>query len=103
MEVQDGWTETQPDCVVEAGTKWGGSAALQASLLEFLEPDAKVIWIDITNMSAEACKHPAAVKRVLFEAVLPIREVARLEHERDVRDAVARHALSLQVLTRSSG
>jgi cephalosporin hydroxylase len=60
--------ELEPDYIVEAGTLYGGSAVYYASLLEFVNPDAKVLTIDINKaqIHAEATSHPLWAKRVKF-------------------------------------
>lgn len=68
----DVWTaqeiisEVKPDYIIETGTLYGGSALLWASILEQVNPDGKVITIDIEDKSAEARKMPLARKRIEF-------------------------------------
>jgi len=64
--VQEILSEVKPDFVVETGTLHGGSALLWASILENVNPGAKVITIDIENMSQEARKMPIAKRSVEF-------------------------------------
>jgi len=60
--------EIKPDYVVEAGTLYGGSAVYYAGLLEFVNPTAKVLTVDINQdqIHAEALEHPLWAKRVKF-------------------------------------
>jgi cephalosporin hydroxylase len=53
--------ETKPDFVVEAGTNNGGGALVWATLLSVINPDAKVLTIDIAD------KHQAAQQAPLFQ------------------------------------
>ena len=48
----------KPDVIVETGTLQGGSAALWAMFLEHVNPEGRVITIDIENESAEARELP---------------------------------------------
>lgn len=58
--------EVKPEVVVEAGTKFGGSAVLWATLLEHITPGGRVITIDIVNKAQKARRHPVAKERVHF-------------------------------------
>ena len=58
--------ETKPDVIVEAGTHQGGSAVLYAMLFEFLNPDGRVITIDIADKTKKARELPIFQKRVDF-------------------------------------
>jgi cephalosporin hydroxylase len=58
--------EVKPDFVVEAGTFTGGSAALWATILEHIDPDARVITIDIEDRTAKARKLPIVQRKVDF-------------------------------------
>lgn len=58
--------EVKPDFLVEAGTLEGGSAALWATYLEQINPDAKVITIDIVDKVTAAKELPIVKKRVEF-------------------------------------
>jgi cephalosporin hydroxylase len=60
--------EVVPDYVIEAGTLYGGSALYYAAMLEFINPDAKVLTVDINEeqIHAEAKNHPLWAKRVKF-------------------------------------
>jgi cephalosporin hydroxylase len=55
---QEVFFETKPDFVVETGTNQGGGTLLWATLLSAINPDAKVLTIDIEDKSAEARRHP---------------------------------------------
>lgn len=54
----------KPDVIVETGTHYGGSAALWAMYLEHVNPEGRVITIDIQNNSAEARELPIWRRRV---------------------------------------
>jgi len=56
--------EVKPDVIVETGTLFGGSAALWAMFLEQVNPEGRVITIDIENESAEARELPISRRRV---------------------------------------
>lgn len=58
--------EVKPDFIVETGTLEGGSAVLWAMLLEFINPDARVITIDIYDKVTTAKDLPVVKKRVDF-------------------------------------
>jgi cephalosporin hydroxylase len=58
--------EVKPDVVIETGTKFGGSAVLWSMLLEYIQPSARVITIDVVNKAQKARRHPLAQKRVKF-------------------------------------
>src|SRR5436305_4376676 len=60
-------SETRPDFIVECGTFHGGSAVLWATILQQVNPEGKVITIDVaTKLSAEARLLPLARERVVF-------------------------------------
>jgi cephalosporin hydroxylase len=61
-------SEVEPDYVVEAGTLYGGSAVFYAAMLEFINPDGKVLTVDINEeqIPAEAKSHPLWSRRVKF-------------------------------------
>lgn len=64
---QEIMAEVKPDFVIEAGTFEGGSAILWATMLEHINPDGRVITIDIEDQRVEAAKnHPLAKERVDF-------------------------------------
>jgi cephalosporin hydroxylase len=56
--------QVKPDVIVETGTLYGGSAALWAMFLEQVNPEGRVITIDIENDSAEARELPISRRRV---------------------------------------
>ena len=56
--------KVKPDVIVETGTLYGGSAALWAMVLEHVNPQGRVITIDIENDSAEARELPISRRRV---------------------------------------
>jgi cephalosporin hydroxylase len=56
--------EVKPDVIIETGTFKGGSAALWAMFLEHVNPEGRVITIDIKNMSAKARRLPISRRRV---------------------------------------
>ena len=59
--------EVKPDIIVEAGTYHGGSAALWAVILEHINPDGRVITIDIEDQRARrAIRLPISKRRVDF-------------------------------------
>jgi cephalosporin hydroxylase len=64
---QEIFFEVKPDVVVEAGTYQGGSALLWAMFLQQINPEARVITIDIMDMRAFLARnHPLAKSRVDF-------------------------------------
>ena len=46
----------KPDFIVETGTLFGGSAALWATILQQVNPDGRVITIDIKDQASESKK-----------------------------------------------
>ena len=58
--------EVKPDFVVETGTLWGGSAALWAMFLEEINPEGRVITIDIEDFVTEAKELPIWKRKVDF-------------------------------------
>jgi len=65
--IQEILSEVRPDVMIEAGTYHGGSAILWAMILEQLNPDSRVITIDIEDQREKrAKKHPIARERVDF-------------------------------------
>jgi cephalosporin hydroxylase len=60
--------EVKPDYIVEAGTLYGGSAVYYAAMLEFINPNGKVLTVDINEeqIHAEAKANPLWSKRVKF-------------------------------------
>ena len=57
--------EVKPDVVVETGTFKGGSAALWATFLAQINPNGRVITIDIQDKRTEAAKNLPIVKRMV--------------------------------------
>lgn len=58
--------DVKPDFFVEAGTYHGGSAALWAMILEQINPDARVITIDIEDQVSDAKKLDIFRRKVDF-------------------------------------
>lgn len=59
--------EVKPDFIIECGTFKGGSAVLWASMLMHINPDGRVITIDIEDQRVkEALDHPLTKERVDF-------------------------------------
>lgn len=59
--------EVKPDFIIECGTYKGGSALLWASMLMHINPEGRVITIDIEDQrTPEAINHPLARERVDF-------------------------------------
>lgn len=58
--------ETRPEVIVEAGTHRGGSALLWAMLLEQVEPEGRVITIDIDDKRTEEAKGHRLAGKVDF-------------------------------------
>lgn len=58
--------ETKPDVIVECGAHKGGSAALWAMILEHVNPEGRVIAIDIEDQFEEAKQLPICQRRVEF-------------------------------------
>ena len=60
--------QIKPDYIIEAGTLFGGSAVYYAGMLEFINPDGKVLTVDINEeqIHDEARNHPLWAKRVKF-------------------------------------
>lgn len=56
----------KPDVILEAGTFQGGSALLWAMFLEHVNPEGRVITIDITPQAFEARTRKLAMERVDF-------------------------------------
>src|SRR5262245_59148533 len=59
-------TEVKPDFVIDSGTFAGGSAALWATILEQVNPDARVITIDVNDNAAPYKEVPILKKKVDF-------------------------------------
>lgn len=64
--IQEVIYEVRPDFIIEAGTFKGGSAALWAMLLEQVNPDGRVITIDVTDITEEARQLPVVQRKVDF-------------------------------------
>jgi cephalosporin hydroxylase len=58
--------EVKPDVIVESGTLFGGSAALWAMLLEQVNPEGRVVTIDVEDRATEARQLPLVRRRVDF-------------------------------------
>ncbi|MCZ6463717.1 MAG: CmcI family methyltransferase [Proteobacteria bacterium] len=56
--------EVVPDFIVETGTYKGGSAALWAMILEQVNPEGRIISVDIVDFAAEARKLPIVQRKV---------------------------------------
>ena len=63
---QEIFFEVKPDFIVETGTYYGGSAALWATILEHINPEGRVITIDVEDRSEEARKLPIVQRKVDF-------------------------------------
>ncbi len=59
-------TEVKPDVMIETGTYKGGSALIWAMILNQINPDARVITIDIEDHSADFPKSPLFRDKVDF-------------------------------------
>jgi cephalosporin hydroxylase len=58
--------QVKPDFIVETGTWHGGSAALWATILEQVNPDGRVITLDINDNVSVAKELPIVKQRVEF-------------------------------------
>jgi len=58
--------KVKPDVIVEAGTQYGGSAALWATILEQVNPAGRVITIDIKDQAGAAKNLPIVKEKVDF-------------------------------------
>lgn len=58
--------ETKPDFIIEAGTYHGGSALLWAMILEQVNPDGKVLTIDIKTPPPELFERTLYKERIEF-------------------------------------
>jgi cephalosporin hydroxylase len=58
--------DVKPDFIVEAGTLHGGSAALWATILQQVNPNGRIITIDIEDKAADAKKLPIVRQHVDF-------------------------------------
>jgi cephalosporin hydroxylase len=59
-------SEIKPDYIIETGTFHGGSAVLWATILDQVNPDGRVITIDVEDLSSEARKLSIAQRKVDF-------------------------------------
>ena len=64
--IQEILFEIKPDFLVETGTDQGGSAAIWATLLEQINPESRLITVDISDKSQEARDLPVVQRRVDF-------------------------------------
>jgi cephalosporin hydroxylase len=65
--IQEIISEVKPDIIVETGTRMGGSAAIWAMVLQQINPDGRVITIDIKDyVSSEARNLPIIKEKVDF-------------------------------------
>jgi cephalosporin hydroxylase len=58
--------ETQPDFIIETGTLCGGSATVWSTILEQVNPEGRVITIDIMDQAQQARQLPIVQKHVDF-------------------------------------
>ncbi len=58
--------ETKPDFIIECGTFQGGSAAMWATMLEQINPEGRVITIDIEDKRPPRAKRGIARRKVDF-------------------------------------
>lgn len=59
-------SRVKPDFIVETGTFHGGSALLWASILEHVNPEGKVLTVDVSDICQEARTIPLFERRVEF-------------------------------------
>ena len=64
--IQEIMCETKPDYVIETGTLNGGSATLWASVLEYVNPQGRVITIDVVDKVNKEQLPPVARRKVDF-------------------------------------
>jgi cephalosporin hydroxylase len=64
--IQEIISNVKPDYIVEAGTAKGGSAVLWATILHHVNPEGKVITIDIEDNSTEAKKLDISQRMITF-------------------------------------
>jgi cephalosporin hydroxylase len=57
-------SEIRPDYIIEAGTRYGGTTLFYASVLSLVNPNGKVITIDIAPETDDASKLPLWNQRV---------------------------------------
>jgi len=58
--------DVKPDVIVETGTYRGGSALVWAMYLAQVNPDGRVVTVDVTSISDKARSHPLAEERITF-------------------------------------
>jgi cephalosporin hydroxylase len=58
--------EVRPDFLIECGTWKGGSAIMWATFLGQINPEGRIITIDVEDMAADARKVPIAQQKVDF-------------------------------------
>lgn len=58
--------ETKPDVIVETGTFLGGSALLWATILAQVNPEGRIITVDVRENPKEASKHPLWKQHIEF-------------------------------------
>jgi len=58
--------ETKPDFIVETGTLYGGSALVWATILQQVNPNGRVITVDIDDRTQEVKKLPLWKEKVNF-------------------------------------
>ncbi len=64
--IQEIIVETQPDFIVETGTLNGGSALVWATILQQVNPNGRVITVDIDDRAQEVKKFPLWKEKVEF-------------------------------------
>jgi cephalosporin hydroxylase len=64
--IQEIITEVRPDYIVETGTLRGGGAVLWASILNYVNPEGKVLTVDIEDLVGETRQHPVFQQKVEF-------------------------------------
>lgn len=63
---QEIFFEVKPDVIVETGTYKGGSALLWSTFLETINPDHRIITVDIENVAQEARRLNLRKRKVTF-------------------------------------
>ncbi len=64
--IQEIISEVKPDYIIEAGTHFGGSAVMWATILREINPNGRVITIDIEDKSVQAKKMDISKKMITF-------------------------------------
>ena len=64
--IQEIISQVKPDFIIETGTLLGGSAVLWATILEHVNPEGRVITIDINDRANKAKTLPIAQRKVDF-------------------------------------